>query len=596
VKPCFRVIYVKTGINSDMSEKSHKKQSVSQLTTALRYAAEGFAVVPLHGTTAGKCTCGRDDCATPGRHPRNKNGIGAATTDRLMIEMYWTIWPKAKIGIAMGTQAGFVAIIADGVAGRTSLRKLQARHKCLPKTVTYRDGERRVRLFATGGARLCDRSHALGAGLEVVGTGDFVVAPSRIDDPEAERRFVTGRALGEIDVAPAPPWLVQLINMDAGDGSVATKSPPVEPSIIMTRVSDITPEKIEWLWPGIIASGRVTGIVGLPGIGKSQLVLDVAARVSTGRDWPGGASNGKPGQVIILSAEDNPSDTIVPRLIAAGADLDRIHIVMAVKDSDGVERTFNLAVDLDRLEKEYDLRQVRLLEIDPVSAYLGSIEGKRINRNHGGDVRAIQDRLAMFAAKHELAVVAVSHLNKSSGSRAITRIMGSLEWVAAPRAVFLVTEEANTDRRLLLPLKNNLARDRNGYGFRIEEKIVGEGIETSHLVWELELVAITAEEALAAASGVSKKLPALTDAEDFLRVLLGAGPIPAKDVRREATDACISSGLLRRAAGILGVKSRRIGGIAGRGSWVWELPEQSSSNVGKTRALPDARSIPFATK
>lgn len=580
-----------------MSKKRPKKQAVSQLTTALRYAAEGFAVVPLHGTAAGKCTCGRDDCATPGRHPRTGHGIQDATADRVLIKQRWAQWPKAKIGIAMGTPAGFVAIIADGDAGRTSLRQLKEQYaKTLPKTVTYRDGERRVRLFATGGAHLCDRDHALGAGLKVVGDGDFVVAPSQFDDPNAERRFVSGRALREIKVAPVPSWLVRLINVDRIDGSVATKSPPVEPSIIMTCASDITSEKIEWLWPGIIASGSVTGIVGLPGIGKSQLVLDVAARVSTGRDWPGSASNGRPGQVIILSAEDNPSDTIVPRLIAAGADLDRIHIVMAVKDDGGLERAFDLGSDLDRLEIEHNLEQVRLLIIDPASAYLGSKNGKIINRNNSGDVRAIQRRLSEFAAMHQLAVIAISHLNKSSGAKAITRIMGSLEWVAAPRAVFLVTEEANTDRRLLLPLKNNLAPDRIGHGFRIATKIVGDGIETSALVWESEPVTITAEQALAAGSRVSKKQPALTDAEDFLRVLLGVGPIPAKDVRREASDACISPASLRRAAEIIGVKSRRIGGIAGKGSWVWELPEGSAPDGGKTRALIDARAVPFTTE
>src|ERR1019366_3941555 len=99
-----------------------------------------------------------------------------------------------------------------------------------------------------------------------------------------------------------------------------------------------------------------------------------------------------------------------------------------------------------------------------------------------------------------------------------------------------------------------------------------------------EPITITAEQALADGSRVSKKQPALTDAEDFLRVLLGVGPIPAKDVRREASDACISPASLRRAAEIIGVKSRRIGGIAGKGSWVWELPEESASDGGKTRA------------
>jgi putative DNA primase/helicase len=234
------------------------------------------------------------------------------------------------------------------------------------------------------------------------------------------------------------------------------------PSVILVRTSDIVPEKIEWIWPGFVASGRPTGLVGYPGLGKSQVAIDLAATVSTGRDWPGGASNSKAGHVIILAAEDDPADTIVPRLIAAGADRSRIHIVKAVKDGDG-ERPFNLSVDLVRLEKEHDLGQVNLLVIDPVSAYLGSTKGNRVNRNNGGDVRTVQDRVAIFAAKHELAVLAVFHLNKSSGARAITRIMGSLEWVAAPRAVFLVTEEVGTGRRLFLPLKNNLAPDRFGY-------------------------------------------------------------------------------------------------------------------------------------
>jgi putative DNA primase/helicase len=190
----------------------------------------------------------------------------------------------------------------------------------------------------------------------------------------------------------------------------------------------------------------------------------VASTVSSGRLWPGGAANGHAGDVIILAAEDNAADTLVPRLIAAGADLTNVHVVKAVKGDDGVERAFNLAVDLDRLEQEYDLQRVRLLVVDPVSAYLGTAK----STNHGADVRTVLGRFAMFAARHDLGGLAIAHLNKTSGARAITRIMGSLEWVAAPRAVFLVTEEAGTDRRLFVPLKNNLACERFGYAFGIE--------------------------------------------------------------------------------------------------------------------------------
>ena len=238
----------------------------------------------------------------------------------------------------------------------------------------------------------------------------------------------------------------------------------------MTRASEIAPEKIDWLWPGIIARGRVTGLVGYPGLGKSQVIIDLAATVSTGRGWPGRVVNERAGDVIIFSAEDDARDTIVPRLMAAGADCGRIHIVKAVKDGDGFQRSFNLASDLDRLQREHDLQHVQLLAIDPISAYLGSTNGKRVNRNQGGDVRTILDRLAVFAAKHKLAILAVSHLNKSSGTRAITRTAGSLEWINVPRATFLVAEEPGTDRRLFLPVKDNLDPDRSGYAFRIEEK------------------------------------------------------------------------------------------------------------------------------
>ena len=335
------------------------------------------------------------------------------------------------------------------------------------------------------------------------------------------------------------------------------------PTVILTRASTIAPEKIGWLWPGIIATGRVTGLVGYPGLGKSQVAVDIAAVVSTGRGWPGGISNERSGGVIILAAEDGPADTIVPRLMAAGADRNRIHIVKAVKDGAGGERSFNLASDLDRLEREYDLKHVRLVEIDPISAYLGSARGKQINRNQGSDVRAIQDRLAAFAAKHELSILAVSHLNKSSGARAIAQIIGSLEWVASPRAVFLVTEEAHTDRHLFLPLKNNLAPDRIGYAFRIETRLVAQDINTSAVVWDREPVTITADEALAAAA---KKRA--SGAIEFLQQVLNDGPVDQAEIVRLGKEAGFTEKNLRTAREELGIKPTKKG-FGAEGKWIW---------------------------
>jgi putative DNA primase/helicase len=169
----------------------------------------------------------------------------------------------------------------------------------------------------------------------------------------------------------------------------------------------------------------------------------------------------------------------------------------------------------------------------------------------------------MFAAQHDLGGLAISHLNKTSGARAITRIMGSLEWAAAPRAVFLVTEEAGTDRRLFLPLKNNLAADRFGYAFRIEDRVVAHGIKTSAVVWDHEPVTITADEALAAAA---KRRT--SGAIDFLEQVLSDGPVDQTEIVRLGKEAGYSEKNLRTAREKLGVTPKKEG-FGPNGKWVW---------------------------
>ena len=175
------------------------------------------------------------------------------------------------------------------------------------------------------------------------------------------------------------------------------------------------------------------------------------------------------------------------------------------------------------------------------------------------------NQMRWVAAKHELAALTVSHLNKSSGASAITRIMGSTEWVAVPRAVFLVIEEAGTDRRLFLPLKNNLAPDRLGYAFRIENRIVADGIETSAVVWDHDPVTITADEALAAAA---KNKKASSTAMDFLQQLLRDGPVDQTEAVRLGAEAGFTEKNLRMARENLGVKSKKEG-FGAEGKWVW---------------------------
>lgn len=366
------------------------------------------------------------------------------------------------------------------------------------------------------------------------------------------------------------------------------QAPAAEPqhkqqSILMVCASNIAPERTEWLWPNIIASGRVTGIVGCPGLGKSQVCIDIAARVSAGRDWPGGIANGAPGDVIILSAEDDLAQTIVPRLMAADAECRRVRIIKAVKDRNGSERQFSLACDLDRLEREEDLRGVKLVVIDPATAYLGSNQGKRINRNVGDHVRELHNRLAVFADKHNLAVVTIAHLNKAKSGTALTRVTGSAEWVAAPRAVFVVTDESGSDRRLFVPMKNNLAPTGFGHAFRIENRTVAQGVPTSAAVWEPTPISMTADEALGAPTSSQ------SGAMGFLQQLLRHGPADQQDIIRLGKEAGLSEKVLRTARERLGVKTAKLG-FADQGKWQWALPTCATvGSADASKSEPECR-------
>jgi putative DNA primase/helicase len=170
---------------------------------------------------------------------------------------------------------------------------------------------------------------------------------------------------------------------------------------ILTRLSDISPQPISWLWPGRIALGKLTLITGDPGLGKSLLTAAIAATVSKGYVWPLGDEAAPIGDAILLSAED----TIRPRLDAAEADCNRIHILQAIRgvDADGnpTERIFSLKRDIAVLKDLLPtLPDCRVIFIDPISAYL---EGADSHNNT--DVRGLLAPLAKLAADHGIASV-----------------------------------------------------------------------------------------------------------------------------------------------------------------------------------------------
>jgi hypothetical protein len=261
--------------------------------------------------------------------------------------------------------------------------------------------------------------------------------------------------------------------------------------LVLRKAADIQPEAIRWFWPGRIALGKICLIAGSPGLGKSQATTDIAAIVSSGGTWITGEKC-EAGDVIIFSAEDDPADTIRPRLEACGANLDRVHIVEVIRDKQR-ERSFSLKSDLEALSAALTARpDVKLVIIDPISAYLGGIDS-----HNNSDVRGLMAPLAKLAADRGAAVVCVTHLNKGQSNDPVTRIMGSTAFPAAVRMAFLVEKDAvNPELRLFLPVKTNISGEYPGLAFRIQAHKLPSGIETSRILWEAKPVTTTAREAL----------------------------------------------------------------------------------------------------
>jgi KaiC/GvpD/RAD55 family RecA-like ATPase len=361
-----------------------------------------------------------------------------------------------------------------------------------------------------------------------------------------------------------------------------------EAGTLITRcVSDVEARPIRWQWQNRIPRGKLTIIAGHPGLGKSQLTAFVTARVTKGGSWPDGGGITGGGQVVILTAEDDSADTVRPRLEAAGADLTRVHIVDGVirgysGDGTRYQRMFSLESDLAALDRKLtELKRVELVVVDPISAYLGKIDS-----HNNAEVRGALGPVKELAERHGAAFVAVSHMSKAGGTQALLRVTGSLAFIAAARAGYLVAADPQNDtRKLFLPLKNNLAKPQTGLAFYIKEvhlESAAGQIETSRVVWSDTPVTITADEVMAQTT--PEESSALREAQEWLRDALADGPVWSKDIQKQAKENGIAVSTLRRARESLAVKTSKRPGE--NGIWDWELAQPPGThNMDKLSKL-----------
>ena len=355
--------------------------------------------------------------------------------------------------------------------------------------------------------------------------------------------------------------------------------------LVTVCADDIKPKRIEWFWPNRFARGKVGLLGGHPDEGKSLILTDMLARATVGDEYPCGEGRAPIGNVFLLTAEDDLDDTVIPRLMAAGAVLKRVHIVKMVKKADGSGRTFSLLTDLVMLEQTIvRIGNVVAVGIDPVSAYFGV--GK-MDSYRTTDVRGVMAPLATLAQKHNLAIVGTLHFNKNINvTNAMLRFSDSLAFVAAARHAFVVMKDPdNEGRRLFLKAKNNLAANSDGLAYSFQAPVVATDA-TGDLVapciaWSSQRVGITATEALAAAIGGNDEPTATDDAVDFLRKVLAEGPLPVKDIERQAVEAALlgegkpigQSKPFRNARQALGIITDKTGMREG---WTWALPKMPS--------------------
>ncbi|MSO29796.1 MAG: hypothetical protein EXQ48_02485 [Acidobacteria bacterium] len=329
---------------------------------------------------------------------------------------------------------------------------------------------------------------------------------------------------------------------------------------VLTRLSDIEAQEIEYIWPGRIARGRLNLLIGDPGLGKSFVSLDIAARVTRGAPWPDGGL-APSGDVIVLSAEDNAADTIRPRADALGADVARIHVLSAVRTGDAAEKDapFSLVSDLPLLEAAIVATGAIVVHIDPVSAYFGT----KLDSYKDPHVRAVFGPLAALAERRHVAIVGIMHLSKGADRAAIYRALGSIAFVAAARLVLAVAPHPEDDeRRVLLPVKSNICAPAATLAYRLTD---------GKLTWDADpVLSVTADQLL---SSRALDRQEHREADTWLREILGDGPTLSKEIEAAAEQAGIARRTLFRAKGRLRVEAERVGGATrGAGKWYWSLP------------------------
>lgn len=352
--------------------------------------------------------------------------------------------------------------------------------------------------------------------------------------------------------------------------TVATQD-PARPALGVTlvRAADIRPEPIGWLWSGWLARGKVHLVAGAPGTGKTTLSLTLAAALTTAGDWPDGTV-APLGSVALWSGEDTAADVLVPRLVAAGADPTRVHLISGYRSEQG-PRPFDPSRDIDALS-------VRLASLEPPPALLivdplvAMVSG---DSHRNAEVRLALQPLVDLAQSRGIAVLGVSHFSKGTQGRdTVERVNGSIGFGALARVV-LATAKTEDGTCILVRAKSNLGPDGDGFSYRLVPVELAEhpGIVATRVLWG-EVLEGSARDLLGEVEQGERTTSEASDVEGFIRGCLAAGPVSAQQMQKDTNEAGYSWDRVKRVAARMGIQRRKEGFKEG---WVWALRREQSA-------------------
>jgi putative DNA primase/helicase len=363
--------------------------------------------------------------------------------------------------------------------------------------------------------------------------------------------------------------LDQVIADRGGAAAVAVRD-----GVVLVNAADITPAPVRWLWPGWLALGKLHILAGAPGQGKTTIALAAVAAVTGVGRWPDG-TRCDPGSALIWSGEDDPGDTLLPRLLAMGADPARVNFITATRIA-GEVLPFDPARDLVDLAAAAErIGDVRLLVVDPVVSAVAGDSHKNT------EVRRALQPLVDLAGALDCAVLGISHFAKGGAGRdPAERVVGSVAFSAVARVVMVAARikgDDGGDRRVLARAKSNIGPDGGGFEYALDQvEVPGHaGLNASRVTWG-PAVEGTARELLAEPENGADGGSARDNAADFLRETLKGGPVPTKTLEAEAKAAGIAWRTVRRAADEVGVWKTKGGMGSG---WYWSLSKMATKEA-----------------